>query len=126
MPREFVLVTRRMPDTDDLRAAAAICGVENAKIARARDGALDLVLDVADRVVLSVEYTQVVAVPDEVERLAPAAASVLSGEVFWTEAWARDDSSAGSTASAEIGARVAAALAVRCDGVCVLEDGSLA
>lgn len=117
MPREFVIVTRRTFDTDDLRAAAAACGID-ARIARAKKGALDLVLDAEDRVVLAVQYTQMIAVPDEVERLAPAAAAAMPGPVMWTEAWPGPH-------TGDLGERVAVELARRCDGVCVREDGSL-
>lgn len=123
MPREFVIATLRSPDTDDLRAAAASCALDDARIARVREGALDLILDAEGRVVLSVQYTKLVDVPDEVERLAPAIAAALPGPVFWTEAWARTD---GADAGAVLAERVAAAIADRCDGVCLREDGSLA
>lgn len=120
MPREYVIVTRRAPDRTDLRAAAAEAGVAGATIATASDGALDIVRDAAGAPVLSVQYTRLIAVPDEVERLAPAAAAVLPGPVHWTEGWSRADGD-GDTPR-----RLAAALARRCDGVCVVEDGSLA
>lgn len=122
MPREFIVATRRMPETDDLRAAAGACGLSGVTIARVRDGVLDLILSADGQVVLSVQYTKLVDVPDEVERLAPAVAVALPGPVFWTEAWARVD---GADPGGVLAERVAAALAVRCDGVCMREDGAL-
>ncbi|MGC5169306.1 hypothetical protein ACPW96_06390 [Micromonospora sp. DT81.3] len=118
MPREFILVSERSPDTDDLRAAAGALG-HTVTIARAKAGALDLVLDGEGRVLLSVEYTQRIAVPDEIERLAPAASSLLPGPVFWTECWAPFG------ADGEVGERIAEGVARACGGVCVKEDGGL-
>jgi hypothetical protein len=117
MPREYVIVTRRAPDTDDLRAAAAEAGVAGASVARVNGGSLDIVRDAAGAPVLTFEYTRLVAVPDEVERLAPAAAAALPGPVFWTEGWSR--------AEGDVSLHIAAAVARRCGGVCVREDGTL-
>lgn len=119
MPREYLIVTRREPEAADLRAAAADAGV-SATIARAGQGPLDIVRDAAGRPVLSVQSVRPVVVEDEVARVAPAAAAALPGPVFWTEAWARADQ------DDDPSERIAAALAARCDGVCVREDGTLA
>jgi hypothetical protein len=118
MPREFVIVSRRAPTTDDLREAASGAGLR-ATVARAHEGAVDMIVDEAGGVVLSVEYTQRIAVPDEVVRLAPAAAAAVPGPVFWTHGWAPFGE------RGERGERIAAELARLCDGVCMREDGTL-
>lgn len=117
MPRELTIVTRRAPDRDDLRAAAADAGVPNATVARIQGGVLDVVCDAAGEPVLTVEYTQMVAVPEEIERLAPAAGAARPGPVFWTAGWSR--------AEGDVAERIAAAVAERCEGVVVREDGTL-
>lgn len=120
MPRELTIVTRKAPAVADLRAAAVEAGLQAATVARASDGAIDIIRDADGWPVLTLSYTRLIAVAAEVHRLAPAAAEALPGPVYWIESWARLDRDAGPAEA------VALAIARRCDGVCVRGDGTLA
>lgn len=117
MPRELKIVTRRVPDRDDLRAAAADAGFAHSTVARIDGGVFDLIRDASDAPLLTVESTERIVVPGEIDRLAPAVGAVMLGPVFWTAAWSRAE---GDTAE-----RIAAHIAARCDGVVMRENGSL-
>ncbi|KAB1654839.1 hypothetical protein F8O01_13160 [Pseudoclavibacter chungangensis] len=118
MPRELTLVTRRPPTVDELRDAAREHDPD-AIVANVRNGAVQMVLDARRDVILSMQYSTFVGVPDEIATRQPAAATAVPGPAFWTEVWIPFGPTGHRSAA------IARGIAERCQGVCADESGEL-
>jgi hypothetical protein len=117
MPRDLIIVSARAPRFEDLVAAARSEDPTLIPV-RSSGGAVVRLVGPALAPVLSVQYSLAVHVAEEIERLAPEAVGRVAIPASWTEAWAPWGP------EGDVGVRIARELAERCDGVCLVEDGT--
>ena len=117
MPRDIVIVAPRAPLLAELVHVARAIDPSLFPV-RAAEGAVVRLVGPALRPVLSVQYSLAVHTASELERLAPEAVGSVALPASWTEAWAPWGD------EGDTGVRIARALAERCGGVCIVEDGT--